>query len=76
MSCGERINWRCHSSEDQADVSGLHGHLKPCDACAVAKGHVYVYGHSAVRCMFMFMASVTTKGHVDAPCLDCHLKSC
>lgn len=43
--CEERGNWRQNSGEEEADVGGLHCHMRPCDvwACAAMEGWGHVW---------------------------------
>lgn len=76
--CEERGNWRQNSGEEEADVGGLHCHLRPCDvwACAAtgAMSGSMTLPHPGF--VLMFMAHVTTKGHAGACGLDHHLRPC
>lgn len=78
-SCaGERWNWRCDGSEEQANMRILHGHLRPwwCPARAAAKGHVWLHGPTEARVCVDVMACVTSKGRVDVHGLGCDLNPC
>lgn len=75
MFCGERRNWRCNGSEEQADGSSLHCLLGPSviQACAPAEGCAWVSGPTIIGVRAdQSMAHVATGSHMDVCGLDHH----